>query len=97
MIVAAATKRQRSETYYNGRVQGVGFRYTTAQLAADFRVTGYVKNLADGGVLLVAEGDADELDRFGKAIETHLGRYIEDRRTHVGEPTGEFDDFGIRY
>ena len=56
--------RQRCEIYYSGRVQGVGFRYTVRSIAGRFAVTGFVKNLRDGRVQLVAEGLAEEIQRF---------------------------------
>ena len=56
-----------SEVYYAGRVQGVGFRYTVRSLAARFDVTGFVRNLPDGRVHLVVEGDAGEIDAFLEA------------------------------
>ncbi|QDV19395.1 Acylphosphatase [Gimesia panareensis] len=50
---------------YEGRVQGVGFRYRTSQLAQRYPITGFVKNLADGTVELVAQArDQSVLDRF---------------------------------
>ena len=42
---------------YEGRVQGVGFRYRTSQLAQRYPITGFVKNLADGTVELVAQAN----------------------------------------
>ena len=42
---------------YSGRVQGVGFRYTTQALAAGHPIAGYVRNLPTGEVELVAEGE----------------------------------------
>ena len=53
---------------YSGRVQGVGFRYTTQHLAAGYTVAGHVRNLPNGDVELVAEGEADEVERFLTAI-----------------------------
>ncbi|QDT28652.1 acylphosphatase [Gimesia panareensis] len=50
---------------YEGRVQGVGFRYRTSQLAQRYPITGFVKNLADGTVELVAQArEQTVLDRF---------------------------------
>lgn len=49
---------------YEGRVQGVGFRYTVKDLARGFDVTGWVRNLPDGTVELQAMGEKDELDGF---------------------------------
>lgn len=50
---------------YQGRVQGVGFRYRTSQLAQRYPITGFVKNLSDGTVELVAQaGERAVLDQF---------------------------------
>lgn len=51
-----------------GRVQGVGFRYFTEDHARCEGLSGYVRNLADGGVEIVAEGDSEGLERFERAI-----------------------------
>ena len=48
----------------SGRVQGVNFRYFTQQNAIRLGIRGYVKNLPDGGVEIVAEGDQATIDRF---------------------------------
>ena len=60
--------------FYSGRVQGVGFRYATKQLAAGFEVSGWVKNLPDGRVeMLVLSHDADELDAFLTELQENSG------------------------
>jgi acylphosphatase len=48
----------------HGRVQGVNFRYFAQQNAERLSIQGYVKNLPDGGVEIVAEGDEATLNRF---------------------------------
>ncbi|MBL9122235.1 MAG: acylphosphatase [Planctomycetaceae bacterium] len=88
---------ERRETYYAGTVQGVGFRHTCRQLAARFRVTGYVQNLPDGRVLLVAEGAAGELDRFLGAVEVALAEHIRATTRTTLPAGGDFDQFGVRY
>lgn len=80
---------------YQGRVQGVGFRYTTQGLARRFAVAGYVKNLPDGRVELVAEGDAVEVERFLEALGRQMAPYIETRQEH-DEATQGFTSFDIR-
>ena len=50
--------RKRAHVFYSGRVQGVGFRYSTREVACGYEVTGRVRNLPDGRVELVAEGGA---------------------------------------
>jgi acylphosphatase len=52
------------QVFYEGRVQGVGFRYSARRVAAGFDVAGYVRNLPDGRVELVASGDEEEVDGF---------------------------------
>ena len=49
---------------FEGRVQGVGFRYTVKDLARGFDVSGTVKNLADGSVELQVMGEDEEVDDF---------------------------------
>lgn len=88
---------ERWEVYYEGRVQGVGFRYTTRRIAAQFAVTGYVKNLPDGRVQVVLEGTPEEMERMLQAIQSVMGRYI-GKVTRTRSPaTGEFQGFDIRF
>ncbi len=69
--------RKCCQIFYEGKVQGVGFRFSIKQIAAGYDVTGYVKNLADGRVELVIAGDKSELDAFLEAIRTSsLGSHI---------------------
>ena len=64
-----AMNRCRLTIYYSGRVQGVGFRFTTKSVAAGYEVVGVVRNLADGRVELVVEGDREELEAFRRGIQ----------------------------
>lgn len=81
---------------YSGQVQGVGFRYTVKSVAAGFDVTGTVRNLAGGGVELVAEGAKEELDGFRQAIrESGLEHFIRQETVTWHEATGEFRGFEI--
>ena len=61
-------KRCRMCIFYSGHVQGVGFRYTTKTVAAGFELTGTVRNLPDGRVELIAEGERAELEAFRAAV-----------------------------
>jgi len=56
------------QVFYEGRVQGVGFRYSVRQIAKGFNVTGWVRNLPDGLVELQAGAEPAELDAFIEAI-----------------------------
>ena len=92
-----STRDQCSEVYYSGHVQGVGFRYTTQQIAQDFDVTGFVKNLSDGRVYLVVEGEPAEMRRFLSEIDNRLGEYIRDGKVAELAASGEFAGFSIRH
>jgi acylphosphatase len=91
------TSFHRSTVYYTGHVQGVGFRYTTHSIARNHEVTGYVRNLPDGRVELVAEGNRHQTDAFLKAIRDRLSNHIRDERNDIGPATGEFTTFEIRH
>lgn len=86
----------RLHVYYSGHVQGVGFRYSVKQLSLEFDVTGWVKNLEDGRVEMVIEGERDELETFQAAIpDAGLRRFIRETQSHWSEGTGEFRGFEI--
>jgi acylphosphatase len=82
---------------YTGRVQGVGFRATARQIARNFKVSGWVKNLSSGGVELVIAAEEAEIEAYLKAIrDSHLGQKID---REVTEPYNQMvkGDFDIRY
>ena len=73
--------------FYEGHVQGVGFRYTVRQLAKGFDVTGWVRNLPDGRVELLAGGEPDEVSAFLAAIaESELESLIRQTQAAPAEP-----------
>jgi acylphosphatase len=80
---------------YSGRVQGVGFRYTARGLAAGYPVTGYVRNLNNGEVELVAEGEAESVEAFLAAVARHMAGYVQHTRVEDIAPLG-LSDFRIR-
>ncbi|WP_432798550.1 acylphosphatase [Poriferisphaera sp. WC338] len=88
---------------YVGHVQGVGFRYTTIEIAKKFAVAGYVQNMLDGSVQAIIEGDKKEITAFMQAIKERMSRNIETVIKNESEATGEFgepsstDTFTIRY
>jgi len=81
---------------FSGRVQGVGFRYTTCRIAARYRVAGYVRNLADGRVEAVIEGKEPIIEEFVHALSDEMSGYIRDMQHKDGIPTGTFAGFEIR-
>ncbi len=89
--------RQRREIWYQGHVQGVGFRYNVAHLARRFDVAGYVRNLADGRVQLVCEGEDDQVESLVAAIAERMEGCIQDTQQDRRPAAGEFVSFEIRY
>jgi acylphosphatase len=67
---------ERRRVLFSGRVQGVGFRATCRWLVGGFDIVGYVRNLSDGRVELLAQGDSAEIDRYLDAISNEMGGYI---------------------
>lgn len=82
--------------YFSGRVQGVGFRYQTVQIAKGFEVTGYVRNLLDGRVHLEAEGGRKEVEDFVAEIEEQLRAYIRHVEKKGSLRKQKFFDFTIQ-
>jgi acylphosphatase len=88
--------RARLTVQYAGHVQGVGFRYTVQQLAMGFEITGAVRNLPNGQVELVAEGERAELEAFRQAIrEAGLAGFIRQETAAWGEAVGGSRGFEI--
>ncbi len=91
-------KRARVTNYYAGHVQGVGFRYALRQAALGFEVTGTVRNLDDGRVELIVEGEKAELEEFLQAIrDSEVARFIRQESPHWGESKNEFRRFAITH
>ena len=78
------------------REMGVGFRATAQGLATRHPVAGHVRNLPDGRVELLAEGEADAVDAFLAAVAERLAGYIHGVDVQDGAPSGQ-TGFRIRY
>jgi acylphosphatase len=81
--------------HYAGRVQGVGFRFTVAHLARSHAVTGWVRNLPDGRVQLLAEGPEAEVLRFLQAVRERWEGHVEQEEIEVRPPTGRLTGFDV--
>lgn len=82
--------------FFSGRVQGVGFRYSTVQVAKEFEVTGFVQNLPDGRVQLEAEGEPDEVNRFVAAVEERMHGLIRRVERRGSRAARRYSGFQIR-
>jgi acylphosphatase len=88
---------QRLRASIQGRVQGVGFRYSVISAAQELGLTGFVENRVDGSVYVEAEGPPAMLDRMEAFLRRgpRLAR-VEALASERLEATGEFDGFSWR-
>ena len=82
--------------YYSGHVQGVGFRYTAQGLAAGYKVAGFVRNLRNGDVELLAEGPADQVEAFLAKLAQRMAAYIQQVHERDEPPSG-LNGFQVSY
>lgn len=85
-----------TEVWFSGRVQGVGFRFETNKIAKGYEVTGFVENLKDGRVHLLAQGTHSEVQEFIEAISDSLSDYIREQEQRKGSPSVLYKSFEIR-
>ncbi|MGN0834367.1 MAG: acylphosphatase [Candidatus Spyradosoma sp.] len=72
-----------ADVWFEGRVQGVGFRYQTLKIARGYDVSGTVRNLPDGRVLLHAEGAEGEVSAFTRAVAEEMRPFIRSVETRL--------------
>jgi acylphosphatase len=82
--------------FFSGRVQNVGFRFTTSQVAREFEVAGYVTNLGDGRVKLEVEGRGAEVAAFVSAVEERMHGYVRKTERTTDRRPAQFAGFLIK-
>jgi acylphosphatase len=88
--------RRRAHIFYSGWVQGVGFRWTTRNIANRFELTGWVRNNPDGRVECICEGPEEKINSFLEEMDREFPTvYIKDKEIDWLDATGEFDEFRI--
>lgn len=86
----------RLHLFISGTVQGVNFRYFTKEQADTFSLTGWVKNLPDGRVEILAEGTKDKLEQFRTWCQKGPpSAQVEIVKEKWSDAPGEFSDFTI--
>jgi acylphosphatase len=85
------------QVIFEGRVQGVGFRYAAKELARGFEVCGWVKNLPDGTVELQISGEAGEVAEFIRELveESPVAHHIKHHVVRAIEPDADIKGFQI--
>jgi acylphosphatase len=90
--------RERARIVVSGRVQGVGYRDSARYAAQRLSLTGYVKNLPDRAVEIVAEGERAALEQFvAWARRGPPAARVTSLHVDYGQPTGSYPDFTIAY
>jgi acylphosphatase len=80
-----------------GRVQGVGFRYFTQEIARREGVTGWVRNRSDGSVEVYLEGEAETVTRVERLLRRGPpSARVDDVDIEIELPTGRYSDFVIK-
>ena len=82
---------------FTGRVQGVGFRWNVKDVSSGYSMTGYVKNLSDGSVEMLAEGEEEEVLSFLVGVEERMLGYVTDRVQLPRVGVRQFSSFEITY
>lgn len=89
--------KKRLHLYYSGNVQGIGFRYTVRDIASGLKICGWVKNLRDGRVEVLAEEGEDVLNDFLRQVKERFPRYIRGIALEWLPANGEFRDFKVAF
>ncbi|MEJ5258710.1 MAG: acylphosphatase [Anaerohalosphaeraceae bacterium] len=82
---------------FSGRVQGVGFRYTTRRIAERYNLTGWVRNLPDGTVEAVFQGSPEAVQGCLNEISEHFVGYLRDKQISPMVYNPNWKDFRITY
>ena len=83
--------------FFSGTVQGVGFRFAVQRYARDLGLTGWVRNLSDGRVEVLAQGEKKKLERLICSVEDYFEGYIADKEIDFNDANSEFKDFRISF
>ena len=82
---------------FKGRVQGVGFRYTTQRAVSRYDLTGYVRNLPDGSVEALMQGTGPNIQACLNDLQNTFGGYLREINTTDKPVNPRYHDFRITY
>jgi acylphosphatase len=89
--------KKQAHIYYSGRVQGIGFRYTVRDIAGDLKICGWVKNLDDSRVEVIAEAEEESLKDFLQQVNQHFSRNIKEADIQWLPAGGQLRDFSVKF
>ena len=82
---------------FTGRVQGVGFRFTALDIANRCNLTGFVRNLPDGTVEMLAQGSANDINDCIQRIKEAFASYIREVKIEEVPVNSQYKDFKITF
>ena len=82
---------------FRGHVQGIGFRYTAREIAHQYNVTGFVRNLPDGTVEMLIQGPAQEIDNCIREIQDSFEGRIRDTQIEEVPYNPRYTDFRVAF
>ena len=91
------TSNIRQEVFFSGRVQGVGFRFTAHRIAERHQLTGFVRNLPDGTVEMLAQGSTDDIDDCVQDLKEYYPGYVRDITVEEIPPEPQHTVFRITF
>ena len=80
-----------------GRVQGVGFRFTARRAADRRQLTGYVRNIPNGSVEMLAQGRSEDIDDCIQDLKEYFAGYLKETRIEEIPPDTKYIDFKITF
>lgn len=83
--------------FFSGAVQGVGFRFTARSLAEKHQVKGWVKNLSDGRVEIIAESEKSNLNNFISDLKEEFRHNIADVEKKENQASGKYQGFRMTF
>jgi acylphosphatase len=88
----------KAQIIVQGIVQGVSYRFFTVDMAKQYNIRGYCRNLSDGNVEVIAEGDEGMVNEFIKQLKIGPpAAHVTGIDVRWDNTDSEFDNFGIRY
>ena len=82
---------------FSGRVQGVGFRFTAQRIALRYELKGFVRNLPNGNVEMLAQGPAEDISNCLRDISETFKAGLRDTKIIEITPNPKYTDFKITY
>ena len=82
---------------FTGRVQGIGFRFTALSAANHYKLTGFVRNIRNGDVEMLAQGPPDDIDKCVQEIKKTIGSYVAEVKIEDVAFDPQYKDFKITF